>query len=91
MVTSTYRKVVADRVLDDINRVEINNQPAEILTKTKLNSYLVELTLRPLQEISSLSSVKVFDGSKRLIYTRTTNVNIQDMYNIELKIRIGVE
>lgn len=91
MVTSTYKNIVADRVFEDITRAEINNKEAEIIEKIKVSNTLVELTLRPLEEIKSLSIVRIYDDKNRPIHTKVTNINIQDMYNIEIKVRIGVE
>lgn len=91
MITSTYLRQVTTNILDDIDRVTINDKEAEIIDITRLSNTHFELTLRPLDEIPSLSSVKLYNVAGQLMYKKPTNVNIQDMYNIELKIRIGVQ
>lgn len=91
MITSTYLRQVTTNLVNDIKRVTINDKEAEIINTTRLNNTQFELTLRPLEEIPSLSSVKLYNVSGQLMYHKPTNVNIQDMFNIELKIRIGVQ
>lgn len=91
MITSTYLRQVTTNILNDIHRVTINDREAEIIDTTRLSNTQLELTLRPLDEIPSLSSVKLYNAEGQMMYNKSTNVNIQDMYNIELKIRIGVQ
>ena len=91
MITSTYLRQVTTNILNDIHRVTINDREAEIIDTTRLSNTQLELTLRSLDEIPSLSSVKLYNVAGQLMYNKPTNVNIQDMYNIELKIRIGVQ
>lgn len=91
MITSTYLRQVTTNIVNDIHRVTVNDKEAEIINTTRLNNTQFELTLRPLDEIPSLSSVKLYNVAGQLMYSKPTNVNIQDMYNIELKIRIGVQ
>jgi len=91
MITSAYLRTITTNVIDDIERVTVNEREAEITNITRLNNTQFEMTLRPLEEIPSLSSVKLYNVADQLMYHKTTNVNIQDMYNIELKIRIGVQ
>lgn len=91
MITSTYLRQVTTNILNDISRVTVNDKEAEIINTTRLSNTLFELTLRPIDEIPALSSVKLYNVAGQLMYNKPTNVNIQDMYNIELKIRIGVQ
>ena len=91
MITSTYLRQVTTNIVNDIHRVTINDKEAEIINTTRLSNTQFEFTLRPLDEIPSLSSVKLYNVAGQLMYNKPTNVNIQDMYNIELKIRIGVQ
>lgn len=91
MITATYLRQVTTNIVNDIQRVTINDKAAEIINTTRLSNTQFELTLRPLEEIPSLSSVKLYNVAGQLMYHKPTNVNIQDMYNIELKIRIGVQ
>lgn len=91
MITSSYLRQVTTNIIEDIHHVTINDKEAEIIDTTRLSNTQFELTLRPLDEISSLSSVKLYNSEGQMMYNKSTNVNIQDMYNIELKIRIGVQ
>lgn len=91
MITSSYLRQVTTNIVDDIHHVTINDKEAEIIDITRLSNTHFELTLRPLDEIPSLSSVKLYNAEGQMMYNKSTNVNIQDMYNIELKIRIGVQ
>lgn len=91
MITSSYLRQVTTNIVDDIHQVTINDKEAEIIDTTRLSNTQFELTLRPHDEIPSLSSVKLYNAEGQMMYNKSTNVNIQDMYNIELKIRIGVQ
>lgn len=91
MITSSYLRQITTNIINDIERAAVNDRDAEIINITRLNNTQFEMTLRPLEEIPSLVSVKLYNVSGQLMYHKTTNVNIQDMYNIELKIRIGVQ
>lgn len=89
-ITVEYVRNVGQKVYEDFDRVEVNGVEAEVIAITQVTDTEAEILLRPIEAIKSLNSVSIFSKSGIKIYEKQTNINIQDIHNIELKISIGV-